>query len=268
MKLSHDFSGALRTFAYFMASGTHYMLEDVDYLKLYGEEPSAIEMVFAIFANVIELDETGRVLNFTYAQERATDYLRAYCDSSYEVSPPFEAWETELFSPPRPSSRAVYMSLEQWKLALKQAILVKLAEIDANRILKILDVGVFPWHTLIELSAFYVGDDADDAFEDDVASWPSYNFSHQDDDQWPEVDHLCEAMATAYSEAGEMDEESTEASDTSVSPATVAAMYFQATADVMKETAATALSTKQLADDFRITVLDPDDPDTDYMERA
>lgn len=57
MKMSNDFSGALRTFAYFMASGTHYMLEDVEYLNLYGEEPSAIEMVFAIFANVLELDE-------------------------------------------------------------------------------------------------------------------------------------------------------------------------------------------------------------------
>ena len=39
MKLSNDFSGALRTFAYFMASGSHYMLEDVEYLTLYGEDP-------------------------------------------------------------------------------------------------------------------------------------------------------------------------------------------------------------------------------------
>jgi hypothetical protein len=35
-KLSNSFSGALRTFAYFMASGTHYMLTGVDYLSLYG----------------------------------------------------------------------------------------------------------------------------------------------------------------------------------------------------------------------------------------
>ncbi|MDF1745983.1 MAG: hypothetical protein P1V19_19950 [Gimesia sp.] len=102
MKLSNAFSGALRTFSYFMASGTHYMLEDVDYLDLYGEEPSAIEMVFAIFANVLELDENGEVLNFTYAQKRATDYLKSYCDPGYEVSPPYEEWETALYSmPPR-----------------------------------------------------------------------------------------------------------------------------------------------------------------------
>ncbi|MDO8331633.1 MAG: hypothetical protein Q7T36_14300 [Fluviicoccus sp.] len=97
MKLSNSFSGALRTFAYFMASGTHCMLEGIDYLALYGEEPSAIEMVFAIFANVIELDENGEVLNFTYAQKRATDYLRSYCEPTYEVFPPYEDWELSLY---------------------------------------------------------------------------------------------------------------------------------------------------------------------------
>jgi hypothetical protein len=100
MKLSNDFSGELRTFAYFIASGTHYMLKGVEYFDLFGEEPSAIEMVFAIFANVIEMDETGKVLNFTYAQKRATDYLRSYCDPEYEVSPPYEEWETALYGPP------------------------------------------------------------------------------------------------------------------------------------------------------------------------
>lgn len=100
MKLSNDFSGALRTFAYFMASGTHYMLKNVDYLDLYGSEPGAIEQVFAIFANVIELDEDGNVLNFTHAQKRATDYLNSYCDPSFQVSPPFEDWEMELHGPP------------------------------------------------------------------------------------------------------------------------------------------------------------------------
>lgn len=100
MKLSRNFSGALRTFAYFMASGTHYMLEGIDYLDLYGEEPGAIEGVFAVFANVIEVDERGDVVNFTYAQKRATDFLRAYCDPAFKVNPPFEDWETALYGPP------------------------------------------------------------------------------------------------------------------------------------------------------------------------
>lgn len=100
MKLSSSFSGALRTFVYFMASGTQNTLEGIDYLPLYGEEPSAIEQVFAIYANVIELNENGEVVNAKYAEKRATDYLRSYCDPSFKVDPVYEDWELELHSPP------------------------------------------------------------------------------------------------------------------------------------------------------------------------
>ena len=87
MKLSNSFSGALRTFSYFMESGTHYQLKGVNYLKLFGEEPSAIEQAFAIFANVIELDENGEVLNAKYAEKRAVDYIRSYCEPEFQVEP-------------------------------------------------------------------------------------------------------------------------------------------------------------------------------------
>jgi hypothetical protein len=100
MKLGDSFSGALRTFTYFMASGTQNTLEGIDYLSLYGEEPSAFEKVFAIYANVIELNENGEVLNAKYAEKRATDYLRAYCDPGFVVEPPYEEWEVTLHSPP------------------------------------------------------------------------------------------------------------------------------------------------------------------------
>ena len=100
MKLSNSFSGALRTFAYFMASGNQYTLKGIDYLTLYGDEPSAIEKVFAIYVNVIELDENGQVLNAKYAEKRATDYIRQYCDSSFKVEPPYEDWEVELHEAP------------------------------------------------------------------------------------------------------------------------------------------------------------------------
>lgn len=100
MKLSNSFSGALRTFAYFMASGSHYMLKDVEYLDLYGSDPSAIEQAFAIYVNVIEVDANGQVLNAKYAEKRATDYIKSYCIKDYVVEPPFEGWERELHSPP------------------------------------------------------------------------------------------------------------------------------------------------------------------------
>ena len=97
MKLSNSFSASLRTFSYFLASGTHYQLKEIDYIGLYGEEPSAIEQAYAIFANVIELDENGVVLNAKYAEKRAVDYIRSYCDSTFKVQPPYEDWEIELY---------------------------------------------------------------------------------------------------------------------------------------------------------------------------
>ena len=100
MKLSNSFSGALRTFSYFMASGKQDTLQGIDYLSLFGEEPSAIEQVFAIYANVIEMDENGQVLNAKYAEKRATDYIRQYCDSNFKVEPPYEDWEVMLHTPP------------------------------------------------------------------------------------------------------------------------------------------------------------------------
>ncbi|MCQ8232272.1 hypothetical protein NP490_09440 [Pectobacterium carotovorum] len=45
---------------------------------------------------MLELDEDGNVLNAKYAEKRATDYLRQYCDPSFTVDPPYEDWEVEL----------------------------------------------------------------------------------------------------------------------------------------------------------------------------
>lgn len=72
------------------------MLNGVPYLKLYGREPSAIEGTFAVFMNVLEVDEKGKVTNRKHAEKRATDYLRSYCDATFKVDPPFEDWEIEL----------------------------------------------------------------------------------------------------------------------------------------------------------------------------
>lgn len=100
MKLGGSFSGALRTFAYFMASGSVDTLRGVDYLTVCGSEPSAIEQVFAIYANVIELDDAGLVINAKYAEKRATDYQRRYFDPTFVVEPPYENWEVALHGPP------------------------------------------------------------------------------------------------------------------------------------------------------------------------
>jgi hypothetical protein len=98
--LSHSFSGALRTFSYWIANGTvgHPLLEGVDYSCIF-REPSALEQVYAIYANVIEVDEGGQVINAKQAEHRAVQYILQYV-AGRAVEPPFEDWEVALHEPP------------------------------------------------------------------------------------------------------------------------------------------------------------------------
>ena len=104
-KLSHSFSGALRTFSFWVANGTLGLpiLDKIEYRWVLQKEPSALERVYAIFANVIEMDDHGNVINAKNAERRAAQWLRSYIDPEYVVLPPFEDWEIALHAPP-PSS--------------------------------------------------------------------------------------------------------------------------------------------------------------------
>nr|WP_091664358.1 hypothetical protein [Massilia sp. PDC64] len=101
-KLSSEFSGALRTFSFWMANGTVGLplLEGIDYRPELVASPSLMEQTYAIFANVIEFSDDGTPTNAKYAEYRAAQYIRSYCDPTYVVDPPFDAWEVELFAPP------------------------------------------------------------------------------------------------------------------------------------------------------------------------
>ena len=96
-QLSHSFSGELRLFSYYLANGTLALplLKGVDYSCIF-QEPSALEQTYAIFANVIELDESGKVINAAYASRRAVQYILSYVQG-IPVKPPFEEWETALY---------------------------------------------------------------------------------------------------------------------------------------------------------------------------
>lgn len=96
-KLSNDIRGVLRTFAFWLANGTvgHPLLDGVDYTCIFNE-PSELEQTMAIFANVIEFDEQGRVLNAKHAEQRAAQFIRSYVDVRYKVQPAFEGWVVEL----------------------------------------------------------------------------------------------------------------------------------------------------------------------------
>jgi hypothetical protein len=97
-KLEHSLSAALRTFAFWVANGTvgYPLLEGLEYRQVLFEEPSVMERLFAIFANVIELDDAGNVTNAKHAEHRAAQWLRAYLEPEFVIEPALEDWEMAL----------------------------------------------------------------------------------------------------------------------------------------------------------------------------
>ncbi|WIX83007.1 hypothetical protein QRX50_20695 [Amycolatopsis carbonis] len=98
--LSPGASGAIRRFAGWVARGSvgHPMLDGIDYWDELKDSPSQMEICFAIFANVLELDDQGQPVNEKYAERRAALWLYKYCTGEL---PPGEAeldgWEVELY---------------------------------------------------------------------------------------------------------------------------------------------------------------------------
>jgi hypothetical protein len=97
-KLSDSTSAALRTFAFWVANGTvgHPLLEGLEYRQVLIQEPSAMERLFAIFANVLELDDDDQVTNAKHAEHRAAQWLRTYLEPEFVIEPPLEDWEIAL----------------------------------------------------------------------------------------------------------------------------------------------------------------------------
>jgi hypothetical protein len=95
--LSPSVRGAIHQFAFWVANRSVGLpvLEGVDYACIF-EEPSAMQIAFAVFANVLEVDAAGVVTNEKIAERRAAQWIREYCDETYSAEPPFEAWEEEL----------------------------------------------------------------------------------------------------------------------------------------------------------------------------
>lgn len=92
-------SGAIRRFAGMVARGSvgHPMLEGIDYWDDLRDSPSQMEILFAIFANVLVLDAQGRPVNEKEAERRAASWLYRYCTGKQAPGQPeLEGWEVEL----------------------------------------------------------------------------------------------------------------------------------------------------------------------------
>ena len=96
-QIAPDCRAVVTRFVYNLCNGllAYPLLKDCDYRPVLLEEPSSAEQAVAILLNVLMIDGDSKVLNAQEAELRAGQYLRGYCDSSYRVQPPFEAWELE-----------------------------------------------------------------------------------------------------------------------------------------------------------------------------
>ncbi|SDJ50268.1 hypothetical protein SAMN05192558_11858 [Actinokineospora alba] len=98
--LSNGASGAIRRFAGWVARGSvgHPMLEGIDYWDALRDSPSSMEICFAVFANVLELDDDGEPTNEKHAEHRAACWLYEYCTGNQPPGEPeIEPWECELY---------------------------------------------------------------------------------------------------------------------------------------------------------------------------
>jgi len=89
----------IRRFAGWVARGSvaHPMLDGIDYWDALKDSPSQMEVCFAIFANVLELDERGEPINEKHAERRAAAWIYQYCTGQPpHEEPPIEPWECEL----------------------------------------------------------------------------------------------------------------------------------------------------------------------------
>ena len=135
--------------------------------------------------------------------------------------------------------------MENWQKAFEVAVLEKLdnaATEFGDSGVQILDIGVFPWHSALELSLLLSSDECD---RRDIADWPPYDYSKFNEGKWPAAQPVAEYLSEWL--ARDFDLES----------------ILKGVAMVMRSPAVTQkLESFRLAPEFEVQVLDPDDADS------
>jgi hypothetical protein len=68
------------------------VLGSLDYVALSWN----YESIFAVFSNVLKIDQNGKPVNLDESRHRTAQYIRMEIDRDYSVTPPFQPWETTL----------------------------------------------------------------------------------------------------------------------------------------------------------------------------
>lgn len=68
-----------------------------DYAEDVLDYGNSMEMLTAIYCNVLRMDKNYNVINESWARHRASQYIRLCVDESYKSKPPLKEWETTLW---------------------------------------------------------------------------------------------------------------------------------------------------------------------------
>ena len=72
------------------------LLAGIDYVPGLFNCGSTLEAIYAVFSNVLTIDERGSPNNYEHACLRAAQCVKLWCVPGYRVEPEFAGWETEL----------------------------------------------------------------------------------------------------------------------------------------------------------------------------
>src|SRR5215510_5468652 len=98
-KISHGASGAIRRFAGRVARvRSAIRCSKASATGISSGTPSQMETCFALFANVLELDDSGQPVNEKHAEKHAATWIYQYCTGKLPPGQPnLEPWETKLY---------------------------------------------------------------------------------------------------------------------------------------------------------------------------
>lgn len=129
---------------------------------------------------------------------------------------------------------------------IEQLLEEKLSEALADfrdQELRIIDIGVFPWHSEISISFLFSEDSADEA---DIAAWPHFNYSRIFEGNWEKGRELGKIMNHMWLK------------DTDSIP-----FFLDFWSAATSERVSNTIKKFNLAQDFRVQVLDSDDANSE-----
>jgi hypothetical protein len=97
--IPEDLIATVRSFSFALGNGTldrEVLPREIDYRQSVVQFGSELELIYNIFLRNLTLTASGEVGNSSYAQRRAAQWIRSYCDPDYVVDPPLSDHEQEL----------------------------------------------------------------------------------------------------------------------------------------------------------------------------